>query len=215
MTTASLVVGDALPRIARAAASDHWASVFTSLPDAAETGQSVPEWRSWFLETAAWTVAAADPNGYAIFYQTDRRHDGGLTSKAHLITAAAEAAGARVMWHKIAVRTMGTSLFRPTYTHLICVSKKGRPGKPTPDVFMAGKKVYPNATDATALDVALGFLDTQGVRFVADPFCGRGSISRAASQRGMDSLSVDIDADAVRYAARLIEPHADVVAVTE
>ena len=140
MTVANLVVGDSLPLIAAATQGDRWASVFTSLPDAAETGQDVPQWRSWFADAAAWTIAATDPHGYAVFYQTDRRHDG-LVSKAGLVINAAEKAGARIMWHKIAVRSMGTALFRPTYTHLIAVSAKGRPGRPTPDVFMAGRKI--------------------------------------------------------------------------
>lgn len=208
---AELIVGDGPTWTAqRFGAGDLVPAVFTSLPDAAEVGMDLAAWRSWFLNAAGWSIAIVNRLGYAIFYQTDRRHTGVLESKSSLIIEAAKAHGAEVVWHKIAVRRMSVDLFRPTYTHLICVSKGGRAGKPTPDVFMAGSKVYPNATDEASLDVALGFLDRQGVEAVADPYCGMGSIGRAAAIRGMASWSVDIDPGQVDAAERLIAPYAAV-----
>ena len=186
-------------------------SVFTSLPDAAETGMTFETWRAWFTDAAARTIAATDPYGVAVFYQTDRRHDGRIESKASLIMAAAEAAGARPLWHKIAVRRMSVDLFRPAYTHLIAVSPRRNAGRPTPDVFMQGAKVYKNATDAASLGVALGFIDREGIGAVADPFCGRGSIARAAAVAGMGSWSVDIDPGQVAAARDLLAPYADII----
>ncbi|MFT4288142.1 hypothetical protein [Nocardioides sp.] len=210
--TAELVVGDGPTWTARRfGAEDFVPSVFTSLPDAAETGMDIDTWRTWFVNAASYAILATHRHGYAIFYQTDRRHDGRLLSKAALVVEAAHRVGAEVVWHKIAVRRMSVDLFRPGYSHLIAVSVAGRAGKATPDVFKAGSKVYPNATDSEALGVALGFLDRQGIEAVADPYCGRGSIAWAASRRGMASWSVDIDPAQVDAAETLIAPHATIL----
>jgi hypothetical protein len=184
---AYIVTGDALQNLGQ------WPAVFTSLPDAAEMGWRNDVWRAWFMRAARQTIGAVDSAGYAIFYQTDRRADGVLQSKSGMVIEAARQMGAQVVWHKIAVGTMGTSLFRPSYSHLICVSRKGRAGKPTPDVFMKGGKLYPNGTDSAALHIGISFLVGRGMAFVADPFCGRGSIGYAAAEAGLDSLSIDID----------------------
>ncbi|GAA4680177.1 hypothetical protein [Nocardioides nanhaiensis] len=207
--TADIRTGDALPLLADQRGA--FASVFTSLPDAAEMGLEGPAWAAWFAQAARLTVEAVTPKGYAIFYQTDRRADGRLRSKAGLVIEAAQAVGASVVWHKIAVATEGTSLFRPAFTHLLAVSVRGKSAKPTPDVFPIGPKVYPNATDEASLDVGLGFLAGKGVGWIADPFCGRGSIARAAASRyGMGSLSVDVDPGQVDAARALLAPHATV-----
>lgn len=200
MTTIRLITGDG-PEWCR---TNHAPSVFTSLPDPDETGMDFATWRGWFWDGVALAIWATDPDGYAIFYQTDRRHDGILESKASMVTSAAKACGAAVVWHKIAVRRMSIDLFRPAYTHLIAVSVNGKAGRPTPDVFNAGAKVYPNATDQASLDVALNFLAARGIREIADPYCGRGSIPLAAALRGIDSTGVDIDPAQIDAAEELI-----------
>jgi predicted RNA methylase len=77
------------------------------------------------------------------------------------------------------------------------VSRTGTAGRPTPDVFTAGAKVYPNATDQAALGVGVGFLAGKDVGAVVDPFCGRGSIAGAAAAYGLDAVSIDIDPELV------------------
>lgn len=185
-------------------------AVFTSLPDAAETGQSVEEWRDWFLNAAAATMdATVAGRGYAVFYQTDRRVDGHLESKAGMILDAAAGGGLRVLWHKIAVATEGTSLFRPAYTHLIAVGGNlTTAGRATPDVYPRGPKVYPNATDSTSIQVALDFLAGKGVTELCDPFCGSGSIPlHAARDYGMQVTAIDIDPAQTDATIRLLAEH--------
>lgn len=202
--TAWIITGDALDHMG------DWPAVFTSLPDAAEVEWPVEKWRTWYMRAARETIGAVQSSGYAIFYQTDRRADGVTQSKAGMIMEAARQMGAQVVWHKIAVGTTGTSLFRPGYSHLICVSRKGRAGKPTPDVFAKGSKIYPNATDAAALDIGIGFLASRGMVIVADPFCGRGSIGHAAARAGLDSLSIDILPEQTAAASALLATVAEV-----
>jgi hypothetical protein len=185
-------------------------SVFTSLPDAAEMDWPILHWRGWFEQAVEQTVLSVPRTGYAIFYQTDRRVDGHIESKAALVANGARAAGARVVWHKIAVATTGASLFRPGYTHLIAVSVKGNAGKPTPDVFSKGSKIYRDATDRASIAVGLDFLERAGVEQVADPFCGRGSIAYGAALRGLHSTSIDIDGAQVAAARILLQDVADV-----
>lgn len=209
--TARVIHGDALDLM-----PDRMDAVFTSLPDAAETGQPMEVWESWFAEAAVRTIAATDPHGVAVFYQTDRRHKGAITSKASLIVEAAREAGARVLWHKVAVATEGVSLFRPSYTHLIAVSAALSAGRPTPDVFRKGSTLYPNATDSAALAVGMDLIErrTPGAH-VFDPFCGMGSIAHAAAVRGYQTTSIDIDRDQVEKAAAVIADVADVIITKE
>ncbi len=196
--TARIITTDALSWLFESA--DRYPAVFTSLPDAAETGQSIEDWRSWFDVAVALTCQVVEPDGFAVFYQTDRRAHGGLQSKSHLVMEASQAVGLRVVWHKIVTSGMGTSLYRPSYTHLIAVSRRGRAGRPTPDVVAKGTKLYRDATDSAALDVGLDLMGQSDARCVLDPFCGRGSIAAATTRRGWDSISIDIDPAQTRHA---------------
>lgn len=176
-------------------------AVVTSLPDAEETNMELSKWRQWFIDCVK--TIAAKTETYAIFYQTDRKADGVLHSKAALVFKAAEMAGANVVWHKIVLRRQpgGVDLFRPGFTHLICVSKKGKSGKATADVFERGKMIYDNAMGLNAVRAALGFIKEVGkVSSVVDPFCGRGTILAAAEKMGMGAVGVDIDEKQCQYA---------------
>lgn len=193
MTTppaAHVITGDAFNVVPTLPPLQH---VFTSMPDAAEVGMHADAWATFFHDCARLVVDHLEPHGYAVFYQTDRRHLGRLHDKAAMVAHAALEAGARVVWHKIAIRTTGTSLFRPGYTHLVAVSHRGTAGRPTPDVFHAGRKQYADATDEAALAVALDFLASKGADHITDPFAGRGSIAAAAARRGIASTSIEID----------------------
>lgn len=204
--TADVIHGDAAGILHTLAPLPH---VFTSLPDAAEVGGDIDRWWPRFIGWATMCVRHTDPNGYAIFYQTDRRADGRLHDKAAMIVEAAGQAGARVIWHKIAVHSFGTSLYRPAFSHLIAVSRSGRAGRPTPDVWAAGEKVYPDAIDSASLRMGLDFLIARGATSLVDPFCGMGSIPVGALERGLSSVSIDIDpamvAETRRWIARNVE----------
>jgi DNA methylase len=179
-------------------------AVVTSLPDAEETNMELPKWREWFIGCVKTIAAKTDT--YAIFYQTDRKADGVLHSKAALVFKAAELAGANVVWHKIVLRRQpgGIDLFRPGFTHLICLSKKGKSGKATADVFERGKMIYDNSMGLNAARVALGFIKDVGkTLLIVDPFCGRGTILAAAEKMGMDSVGVDIDEQQCQHAQTL------------
>lgn len=183
-------------------------AAFTSIPDAAEVGGDLGAWRAMFYSMAVLTLDAVDDDGVALFYQTDRRANGGLISKSQIIMEAAGARGARPLWHKIAVKGLGTSLYRPNYSHLIAIGKgPAAAGKPTPDVFMQGRKHYPDATDDVALKVGFDYLASRGVGAVVDPFCGRGSIGREAYNRGMYSVNIDNDPEQTKVAEKYIGPN--------
>ncbi len=109
------------------------AGAVTSLPDVSEVGLALPKWRSWFLEAAALVVDAVPDDSAAVFFQSDIKRDGEWIDKGALVIRAAEAAGARVLFHKIVCRRPpGTlTLGRPGYTHLIAVSRALR----CPDVL--------------------------------------------------------------------------------
>lgn len=205
---ARLYTGDSLPYITRQAGV--YPFVFTSLPDAAETSMTLPRWVDWFTLGVMRCVESLAPGGVAVFYQTDRRADGALVSKADLVLRGIEAADRRVLWHKIAVRTHSVDLFRPGYSHIIAATNGARPGRATVDVFDAGRRDYPNAIGADAaarVFDALAHLDTP---LVFDPFCGRGSILQAAAQRDMNVDGIDIDPEQIARTAERLMPFADV-----
>lgn len=182
-------------------------AVFTSLPDADETGHTLQQWEGWFRTTVTDILESVDDKGYAVFYQTDRKATGQVLSKAGLILAIAHENGYRVMWHKIVLTGAvgAVNLFRPGYTHLICLSRHGAPGKATEDVIEAGRKVYPNATGLNACKLVFEFFERKGIKTVYDLFCGRGSIGFIGLKYfSVEVVSVDIDPEQCAKADELI-----------
>lgn len=179
-------------------------AVFASLPDEKEMPLSPEAWQEWFVGMIEACIAAASAEAPAIFYQTDRKANGGLRSKAELIFTAAQRAGARLLWHKIVLRrdVGGVDLYRPTYCHLIAVSAKGRSGQATPDVIEGGASVYENGTRINAAILAVKFAKLSSSNLV-DPFCGRGTVPAIASHYGMNALGIDNDPRQIEAAARL------------
>jgi hypothetical protein len=195
------VCADALPWLA---AHPRLGAIVTSLPDADELGAPLGEWARWFGQAVALCVAAALDAAPAIFYQTDRKADGQLYSKAALVLAGAAAAGARVLWHKIVLRRApgAVDLHRPGYTHLIAVSRAGKPGAASPDVLARGRMLYPNAMGLAAAVFAVRFAG-RAAPVVCDPFCGRGTVPAVAEALGLGAIGVDIDPTQLSAARRL------------
>lgn len=197
----TILCEDSLPWMA---ANPNYGGVVTSLPDAEETGMEIPAWQAWFTEAARLACLCAKPEAAAIFYQTDRKSNGETISKAELLFRAARFAGSKIMWHKIVLRRgVGkTDIHRPGFTHLICFSRKGKPGTATPDVIERGEMIYPNAMGINAARVAIGFCGHNST-IILDPFCGRGTVPAIAESMGLDSLGIDIDIRQCK-AARLL-----------
>jgi len=185
---------------------DSYLAIVTSLPDPEEVGISIQKWKTWIAAVAESIDRVLDPRGIAVFYQTDRRVNGEILDKKSRISAAFYDLGYRTVLSKIALTQNPdtTNLFRPTYTNLFAVSKKATSGQATPDVFGAGKKVYPNATGLKAATVALEYVRSQvGDVVILDPFCGQGSILKIANDLGLDSIGIDIDESQVLKARKL------------
>lgn len=180
-------------------------SVVTSLPDAEEIGSSILVWREWFLHAARSAIEAASLGCPVIFYQTDRKVNGRLESKAGLVLEAARQAEAKILWHKIALRRAvgGIDLHRPGYTHMIACARGGRPGAATADVLMAGQKIYPNAMGLRAAIFACKFASAYSDR-LTDPFCGKGTVPAIAEAMGLDAWGIDIDQAQCDAARRLV-----------
>lgn len=188
---------------------DQLSSVFTSIPDMEEINQKKPDdYINWFKNRALDIMQKTDPNGYCIFYQTDRKKKGGLISKSSLLLQVASTLDLKVIYHKICTTTKPgkTNFFRPGYTHLICFSKKGTSGRATPDVFPSGKKIYKNATGFGACIEAFSFLQKKRINLVYDLFCGAGSIAFIGKKYfDMEVISVDIDPDQCRKTEELLK----------
>ena len=182
---------------------DDVGAIVTSLPDAFEVDEPVEQWRYWFARAVNLCMRAASPESCAIFYQTDRKHDCQLISKAQLVLDQAEKVGVRLLWHKIVLRRPvgAVDLYRPTFTHMMAFSRDMSAGAATPDVMEAGAMLYRNAMGLNAAQHAIEFATSKmSDCMVVDPFCGRGSVLAVANALGHDSLGIDIDDQQCRLA---------------
>ena len=175
-------------------------SVVTSMPDLSETPhRTLPEWKAWFTSAAESILRWLPPDGMAIFYQTDIRHEGLWIDKGYLVQRAAERTGAHLVWHKIACRkppgTLGVG--RPSYAHILCFSKSRtfQLREPGPDVLPdAGAMSFSRATGASAAQVACAYLRASTpTDTIVDPFCGEGTILAAANALGFAAIGVDLN----------------------
>ncbi len=169
-------------------------AIVTSLPDADEVGLSPDEWSKWFVRAVGLALDITPPKAPSIFYQTDRKTDGRVLSKAALLFEVAGSKGLRMLWHKIALRhDVGMKdLYRPGYTHMIAFSRAGTCGTATPDVFERGDMVYPNAMGLKAAQIAAQFAGAC-CDLIIDPFCGQGTVPAVADALGFDAIGIDID----------------------
>jgi hypothetical protein len=170
-------------------------AIVTSAPDMSEVNKSEAAYIKFFRRCAAAVFGAVSDDGYAIFIQTDRKSNG-LIDKSYLITDEAHNAGFRLMYHKIAlIRDVdATDLYKPTFSHVLCYSKKGTPGSATPDVFMRGDVLYTNGMGIEATRRVLEFLKTKHIDHVVDPFVGRGTTLIVAKHMGFKGgIGVDLD----------------------
>jgi len=189
-------------------AADH--AVITSLPDFSEVHElDLDGWRAWFVGAARAVIDWVSPDGVAIFFQTDVRKQGVWIDKSYLVLSAAEATGARLLFHKIMCREPpGTvSHGRAGYSHLLALSKSasGARVSQSPDVLAdAGFKPTEKAMGVTACELACRFVrDEAAARVVVDPFCGAGTILAVANALGLDAVGVDRSARCCKAARRL------------
>ncbi|MBS67227.1 MAG: hypothetical protein Tp170SUR191951_14 [Prokaryotic dsDNA virus sp.] len=170
-------------------------SVVASPPDQNELGCSIEDWEVFYRTALERTFAVLAPGAPAVIYATDRKAEGQWHSKAAMIMGLGEAAGLRVLWHKIVLRRgVGKAdIHRPGYSHLIALGdEKTRPGTATPDVIERGHMLYPNAMGMTAAKLAIEFAGRPRLPLV-DPFCGRGTVPAMAEAMGLDAIGIDID----------------------
>ncbi len=182
-------------------------NVVTGICDLNEMGKetTLKTYLTFFTSISNLIFRKTRPDGYCIFIQTDRKYDGQLIDKSHLLTTLAEKQGLKLLWHKIICqRDVGkTDLFRPTYSHFLCYSQTGKPGAAFPDVLPVGKKLYDNATPSNGAEKAIDFIASQikhqrhsqgDLQYdIIDPFVGQGTIGIATLSKGLTFLGIDID----------------------
>jgi hypothetical protein len=168
--------------------------IITSIPDLSEVGLNETEYLEFLRQSAKAVLNCLTDRGYAIFIQTDRKQKGWI-DKSYYITDEAYKGGFRMMWHKIAlIRDVGVSnLYKPTYSHCLCFSKKGTPLRSTADVIHRGKTLYKNGLGYDAVKHCLIFLQKHDIDCVIDPFVGQGSVLLVAKEMGFTGIGIDID----------------------
>lgn len=164
--------------------------------------QDLERYSEWMKQAATECFRSASPGCPVIFVQSDRKKDGKQFSKAHLLMCVSETLDFQLVWHKIELRQeVGKiNLYRPSYRHMLCFGTgQVGAGRATPDVLPVSKTSYPMAFGEHAADVAVEFCRRYSDR-ICDPFCGRGTVLRAAEKLGMQAIGVDIDPEACEFA---------------
>ncbi len=170
-------------------------AIITSLPEMSEVNMDEKHYIQFFRRAAAATLAALTDDGYVIFIQTDRKSNG-IIDKSYYITDEAMKQNKRLLFHKIALikNVDSKDLYKPTYSHVLCYSRNGTPGAPTPDVYNRGKTLYANGAGIETVSRSLEYLQNKGFNTIADPFVGRGTTLIIAMQMGFTAgIGVDID----------------------
>ncbi len=183
-------------------------SAITSLPDVSEVGMKLDDWRPWFEDAAALVMQSTDPQGVAIFFQSDIKHAGRWIDKGALVTRAAERVGLGMLFHKIVCRRPpGSSGFgRASYAHMLGFAawplreKHARvdvlpDGGSKPGVKSMGVKA--------CLDACQFVKKETPTRVVVDPVCGFGTVLAVANALDLDAVGVDIAARMCRQAREL------------
>ncbi|HVZ74291.1 MAG TPA: SAM-dependent methyltransferase [Polyangia bacterium] len=201
--------GDALPWL-RAWRPLVGCSVVTSLPDVAEmAGLSLDSWTRWFTDAAALVLDAVPDDGVAIFFQSDVKRGGAWIDKGALVQRAADAAGARLLFHKIVCRKpAGTVTFgRASYSHLLGYSRgvRPKPERATADVLPDGG-FQPGVKSMGVLacvDACRFVARETATRTIVDPFCGYGTVLAVANALGLRAVGVDLSARMCKRARTL------------
>lgn len=171
-------------------------AIVTSIPDMSEVNMEETEYIPFLRKSAHHILNCITDTGYAIFMQTDRKKQG-LIDKSYYISDEAISSGFRMIFHKISlIRDVDVKdLYKPTYTHVLCYSKKGKPGRSTSDVYNRGSVLYKNGAGYETIKRSLEFLQKQHIDTVVDPFVGQGTVLKVAIERGFTSgIGIDIDA---------------------
>lgn len=164
---------------------------------------TIDRYKTFFSDIAEKLMAVTKPDGYCIFIQTDRKYEGQWIDKSYLLNKAAEKQGLRLLWHKIVLlREVGkTDLHRPTYSHMMCFSKRAKPGATFPDVIDVSKRLYKNGTPSLAAEAAIKFINQYSPhKIIVDPFVGQGTIPAYANAYGLDAIGIDIDPEQCKLA---------------
>ncbi len=184
------------------------ASVITSLPDVSEVGMTLDRWRPWFEDAAALVMQSIDPQGVAIFFQSDIKHAGRWIDKGALVTRAAERVGVGMLFHKIVCRRPpGFAGFgRASYAHMLgFASWPLREKHARIDVLPDGgsKPGVKSMGVKACLDACQFVKNETPTRTVVDPFCGFGTVLAVANALGLDAIGVDASSRMVKKARAL------------
>lgn len=188
-------------------------NVVTGICDLAETKMTHDQYLVFFRQIAKLIFDKLDDGCYAIFIQTDRKHNRQLMDKSYMLSSIADSCGLRMAWHKIVLNrdVDKIDLYRPTYSHMVCYTRNGTSGRATPDVIPISKRGYRNATPVLAAKRAIEFVKTYSkTKSIIDPFVGQGTIPLIALQLGMMDwkiICIDICPDQIALSKKILNDY--------
>ncbi len=180
--------------------------VFTSPPDLHELGldpkkkSSVRDYQKFLLEMLS---GLSPTSGITTVAFTDRKCNGGILSKHIILAQLMEELGAKLLHHKIWVKSEKINLFRLTYGNVMSFYRGIGKAKQyahkdfKPDVWFDGFKSYKGYALGMPVKVPLRCIPqfTEEGGIVYDPFMGSGTTAIAALVSGRSYMGSEIDGD--------------------
>lgn len=163
-------------------------------PERIDLDPATQEYGLFYMGVVDACMEAAGPNPFVLF-TVDRLAQGRWWSKEHLFGSEG------LVWHRIYLtQAVGSvNLRRPTYTHGYAFG--ARPGKRRPDVVLATTRNWERGLQVEAAADAIDWLaEVAPAGPIINPFCGKGTILKAANDTGRDAYGCDTDGDRVAAA---------------
>lgn len=187
---------------------DHlgFGSLITGIPDSEELHMTLDQWTPWFMNTVKLCLDFVPKGIPVMFMQIDRKINSRVICKLDLCMQAARGNEKKFLFDKVILRKeVGkVDLYHVTFMHLICFGDSSvKIGKSTPDVIDGGEKLWKWGIGMAGCKFACEFAQ-RFTNVVYDPFCGYGSVLKAANDLGMKAFGIDIDQQRVDISNKVL-----------
>lgn len=164
--------------------------VFTGIPDIHELGEiGITEYQNFIEQAISEISRIVKDEGFVVFSQTDRKIDGTIFLKHHILLNKMLALGFIVKDYKILVKDdiEKINLYRLNYSHVLILTRTGtiaiskKKGNYLKDIWVFPLPSNKNFWNEDFCELIISTLTDEG-DFIVDPFAGRGTALKVAKK---------------------------------
>lgn len=193
-----IITGDAITWF-KAQQNDSLDTVVVGPPDIRDMDMLLTEYLEWYREVVDLTLRKTKPDGFTIFYHTDRKelYNGETIQKADLTKAAAQFYHRiKPLWHTIAIKHPPGTIDkdRNSYTNILCYTKQKQDShyNNLVDLIEDGKQYYPDSMGESATEYIIKFINQyKHIKNIIIPFSGSGTVPAMANKYGLNAIGID------------------------